>query len=200
MIQDEAFSFDSLSKSDSPRVIFRGIWGSHAYGTSTPESDRDTVGVFVVEPERYLAICNPVSQVADDRNDNRFYSLKNYLELAASANPNILDSLFLPDDCVVRTTECWRMLQDRRNIFVSRQASRTYCEYAMAQIKKARGCNKRVHNPRPKEPPAPEEFCRVLPVDSPGMPGRPVPLADAGIDLARCHVAAVESSSDMYRR
>ena len=192
-------SFEKLLSPASDRVIFRGIWGSYAYGTNTPESDRDTIGVFMMEQHHYLAIGDPVRQIADAGNDNRFYTLKNYLELAANANPNIRVSLFLPPDCILKTTVYWQMLQAQRRIFVSRQASRTYCEYAMSQIKKARGCNKRVHNPQPEEPPTEEGFCRVLLLNSSGMPGRPLTLADAGIDLKHCHVSAVENASELYR-
>jgi len=194
-----AITFDRLTDSASERVIFRGVWGSHAYGTNTPESDRDTIGVFMMELNHYLAIGEPVTQIADARNDNRFYALKNYLELAANANPNILDSLFLPEDCVLKTSAYWQLLQLQRKIFVSRQASKTYCEYAMSQIKKARGCNKRVHNPQPEEPPTEEGFCRVLLPNASGMPGRPLTLADTGIDLKHCHVSAVENASELYR-
>ena len=109
-------SFEKLLSPASDRVIFRGIWGSYAYGTNTPESDRDTIGVFMMERHHYLAIGDPVRQIADTGNDNRFYTLKNYLELAANANPNILDSLFLPPDCILKTTVYWQMLQERRRI------------------------------------------------------------------------------------
>ena len=64
-------SFEKLLSSTSDRVIFRGIWGSHAYGTNTPESDRDTIGVFMMEQRHYLAIGDPVRQIADTGNDNR---------------------------------------------------------------------------------------------------------------------------------
>ena len=73
-------SFEKLLSPASDRVIFRGIWGSYAYGTNTPESDRDTIGVFMMERHHYLAIGDPVRQIADTGNDNRFYTLKNYLE------------------------------------------------------------------------------------------------------------------------
>lgn len=53
-------SFEKLLSPTSDRVIFRGIWGSHAYGTNTPESDRDTIGVFMMEQRHYLAIGDPV--------------------------------------------------------------------------------------------------------------------------------------------
>ena len=119
-------SFEKLLSPTSDRVIFRAIWGSYAYGTNTPESDRDTIGVFMMERHHYLAIGDPVRQIADTGNDNRFYTLKNYLELAANANPNILDSLFLPPDCILKTTVYWQMLQEQRRIFVPvRQARPT---------------------------------------------------------------------------
>ena len=68
-------SFEKLLSPASDRVIFRGIWGSYAYGTNTPESDRDTIGVFMMERHHYLAIGDPVRQIADTGNDNRFYTL-----------------------------------------------------------------------------------------------------------------------------
>ena len=81
------------------------------------------------------------------------------------------------------------MLQQHRNIFVSRQASKTYCEYALSQIKKARGCNKRVHNPQPIEAPSAEGFCRFIPPNQAayrtGWQRRPPSC---------CHVAALENS------
>ncbi len=192
-------SFNALQNDTSGRVIFRGIWGSHAFGTATPESDIDTLGVYVLETERYLSLLENPAQVADERSDNRFYSLRNFLELAADANPNILDALYLPQDCVTVTSPYWEMLQKKRSIFLSRKVCRTYCDYAMGQIKKARGCNKRIHNPQPEEPPSPEDFCFVLATSPSGMPMRPVQLKESGIRLERCHAAALENSGELYR-
>ena len=53
-------SFEELLSPTSDRMIFRGIWGSHAYGTNTPESDRDTIVVFMMEQRHYLAIGDQV--------------------------------------------------------------------------------------------------------------------------------------------
>jgi len=193
------FSFQSLQDKHHEHVIFRGVWGSFAYGTNTPESDRDTIGIFILPKDRYLALEGTPAQISDATNDNRFYSLRNYCELAANANPNILDSLFLPHDCVLHSSLYWDMLQQYRNIFVSKLAGRTYCEYALSQIKKARGCNKRVHNPQPLEAPEAKNFCRIIPFRAGGMPGRPINLNDACISLTRCHVAALENSSELFR-
>ena len=192
-------SFDSLHDDASGMVIFRGVWGSHAFGTATPESDTDTLGVYVLRPEAYLSLIEPPQQIADERNDNRFYSLRNFLGLAANANPNILDALHLPQDCVLASTPYWEMVQAKRSMFLSRKVCQTYCDYAMGQIKKARGCNKRIHNPQPEEPPTPEDFCFALMTDPSGRPARPVPLKASGIRLERCHAAALENSGELYR-
>ena len=193
-------TFENLLTSENYRVIFRTVWGSHAYGTNTPSSDRDTMGVFVMEKSHYLTASEPIKQLSDERNDNRFYALKNFLEMAGNANPNILDSLFTPHDCVLQMTPYWEKLQAHRNLFVSKLASKSYCEYAFSQIKKAKGCNKRVHNPQPVELPMAEDFCKFIPLNSDAaMPGRPVDLKSANINLSEYHVSAVENSAELFR-
>ncbi len=153
----------------------------------------------MLESDAYLALVEPPAQVADPRNDNRYYSLRNFLALAASANPNILDALFLPPDCVLTATPAWKTIQENRSIFLSRKVCDTYCDYAMGQIRKARGCNKRVHNPQPEEPPTAEDFCFILQASPDGMPARPIPLKKSGICLSHCHAAALECTNEIYR-
>lgn len=68
-------SYDTLQNDTMGRVIFRGIWGSHAFGTATPESDIDTLGVYMLETKTYLSLPETPTQVSDAHNDNRFYSL-----------------------------------------------------------------------------------------------------------------------------
>ncbi len=192
--------YETLRTEESGRLIFEGVWGSHAYGTSTPESDEDSIGVYVLDCSAYLSLSPVPEQLSDVKHDHNFYSLKNYLKLAANANPNILDSLFLPNDCVIKSTAYWTYLQEHRESFISQQACQTYCEYALAQIKKAKGCNKRVHNPQPVQLPTEEDFCRVVITSNTGsLSLRPVSLDKAQINLKECHVAAVEKSSEVYR-
>ena len=193
-------TLQQLLSGEKSRVIFHAVCGSRAYGTDTPASDLDTMGVFIMEMRHYLTAAEPLKQLSDARNDNRFYTLKNFMEMAANANPNIIDLLFVPDDCVLITTPYWVKLREHRDIFISQLAGKSYCEYALSQIRKAKGCNKRVHNPQPLEPPVAEDFCRFIPFDgSVAVPGRPVDLKSAGVDLSKFHVAAVENSVGLYR-
>ena len=128
--------------------------------------------------------------------------LRGFLELAATANPNIVELLFMPKDCVVQRTSLGERLVANRELFISKKAYETHIGYAHSQIKRARGRNKWVNNPQPEEPPSRDDFCRIIPArgclhrqiapslsaDSPGGDGSPLggmPLRDVGA-LPRC--------------
>jgi hypothetical protein len=88
-------------------------------------------------------------------------------------------------------------------MFITRQCAETHAGYAMSQIKKARGQNKWVNNPKPAAAPAKEEFCFIIPWD-PGRaqdaaPVRPVPLGVIGWKLAEYHAARLEHARDTFR-
>ena len=59
------YEFAVLDKADTPAVIFRGIVGSHAYGTANAASDTDVRGVFVVPSCEYVRLSPLPKQVSD---------------------------------------------------------------------------------------------------------------------------------------
>ena len=183
------YSFQTLHSDGGARVIFRGVVGSRAYGTDRPESDEDIRGVFLVPPLEYALLAAPPEQVADERNDRVYYSLRRFAGLAAASNPNALELFWLPPDCIRLDTPRFARLRENRKLFLSRRAVDTHIGYALAQIKKARGCNKRVWNPQPEEPPRPEAFCRVVLGAEGGEPRSP---SEAGIDLATCRITRID--------
>lgn len=85
-------------------ILFECIAGSRAYGTANANSDEDTRGVFAVPASEYLKLERPLDQVSDQRGDVVYFSLRRVIELLTQANPNILELLFMPDDCVLRTS------------------------------------------------------------------------------------------------
>ncbi len=184
------YAFGQLDGSENPAVIFRGIVGSRAYGTATPESDTDLRGVFVVPSAEYVSLTPPPKQVADAKNDRTYYSLLRFCELASEANPTALEMLYLPDDCILKMTSAFKLLRSERGIFIARRAVDSHLGYAVSQIKKARGCNKRVWNPWPEAPPSPEDYC-VFIADA---RKRPQPLKEAGVNLIQCKAAPVAKS------
>ena len=84
---------------DKGLIIFEAIMGSQAYGTNTPESDTDIRGVFVQPLEDALKY-GYVEQVSDETNDITFYELGRFIDLLIGNNPNILELLAAPKDCV----------------------------------------------------------------------------------------------------
>lgn len=184
-------------------ILLECIAGSRAYGTANANSDEDTRGIFAVPSGEYLNLDRPPDQVSDERGNVVYYSLRRVIELLTQANPNILELLFMPDDCVLKTSPEMQQLIAARDIFVSKQCADTHAGYAMSQIKKARGQNKWINNPKPPQPPSKEDFCHVIPwhstTDSGNLPSRPVPLRTIGWDLTEYHAARLEHARDTYR-
>ena len=189
-------------------LLFETVVGSQAYGLAGPGSDRDVKGVYVEPREALLCLEPPAAQVELDRGTVVYYALRRFLALALTANPNIIELLFMPADCVLQVDSAFEAVLRERKQFITRQAYATHVRYAEAQIRKARGRNKWINNPQPEAPPQLEQFCRVIPmapasvsagVRAGSMPLRPVALAESGVRLEYCHVAAVEQSRELYR-
>lgn len=190
------YSLKTLMMEENPTVVFRGIAGSHAYGTNNAQSDVDIRGVFVVPSGEYVRLTPPPKQVLDERNDITYYSLLRFCELLLSANPTALEMLYLPKECVLKTSAIYELLRSRREIFVTQKAVDSHLGYSISQIRKARGCNKRVWNPMPEEPPAPTDYCFVVE----DAKGRPVAVSKSGVDLRNCKVAELGkgAASDVF--
>lgn len=177
-------------------VIFRGIWGSRAFGTALPGSDTDIRGVFVPPPGQYATLAGVPEQVSADRNNTVYYAVRRFCELLSQANPSVLELLWLPSGCILKRTPAWDLLVENRSLFITRRAVASHSGYAAAQIKKARGANKRVWNPQPVAPPAPEDHCAWIP----DARGPALPLSAAGVDFSRCKMARLSrgTSADLF--
>jgi predicted nucleotidyltransferase len=141
-------TLDDLLSNFRQHVLFSCVAGSRAYGTHGHESDEDIRGVYAVPADRHLELDPPAPQLADERQNVVYFALRRFVELLASANPNLLELLFMPSDCVQAcTAEMDKMIRSR-HIFITRECGDTHIGYAMSQIKKARGQNKWVNQPR----------------------------------------------------
>lgn len=90
------------------KLIVQIKFGSHLYGTSTPQSDLDIKGVYLPDARDILLqrVKPMISEsrpkahgeknTADDV-DNEAYSLQRYLEFLAQGQTVVLDMLFAPD-------------------------------------------------------------------------------------------------------
>lgn len=202
---------------ESNRIIYEIVAGSHAYGLNTPESDIDIRGFYINPPESYLGLQEPSKQISDKKNDITYYSLKRAFERLMTANPNMIELLWIPNDCIKIKNPIMDKLISHRHLFISKKCYHTHSGYAYAQIKKAKGKNKKVHNPQPETMPKKEDFCWVI-LDwceyvlemqpsnfndflssTEHFPYRPIHLSKVNINLNEFHVAALEHTSNVYR-
>ncbi len=107
----------------------------------------DYRGIYRLPIDSYLSIDTPAQEIADTTQDMKYYELKKYLKLAADTNPNILEVLFLSDkNKITFKNEIYDVLLEHRNLFVTKRAYYTYSGYAYAQVKRAKGLNKKVNS------------------------------------------------------
>ena len=174
-------------------ILFECISGSKAFGLDTPESDTDIRGVFILPKEKFYGFSGP-DQVANDTNDIVFFELKKFMGLLSRNNPNILEMLYTPDDCLIYEHPLFAEI--RRNNFLSKLCRNTFVKYAMSQIKKARGLNKKMVNPMPLERRSILEFCHVT-VNEGSQP-LTTWIKEQGIDQWDCGLKPVPCFPDTF--
>jgi hypothetical protein len=123
-------------------ILYEVISGSIAYGTNLPSSDEDRRYVYIL-PIDYILSGNIIEQVNDDTNDVVGYELGRFLNLISSANPNLLELLNMPEDCVVYKNPVFDLILDNKSKFLTKKCKNSFAGYAHAQIQKAKGQDKK---------------------------------------------------------
>jgi predicted nucleotidyltransferase len=125
--------------------------GSHLFGTNTPESDLDFVGVFMPCSEQIFGFetcgtvdMNTVAKDGSGRNtaeaiDYSLHEFRKFAKLALENNPNILHLIFAnPENVLVADPEFGQPILDRAGLFPHRGAHHRFVAYAHAQLHKMR--------------------------------------------------------------
>ena len=147
-------------------ILFEALSGSRAYGTNidTPEytSDFDYRGVFIM-PEEHVLGFGYVEQISDEMNDITFYEVGRFLQLLESNNPNMLELLNVPEECMIYKHPFFDYILEHKEEFITKQCRNSIAGYARQQIKKATGLNKKqnweAEEVKPKDI---LDFCYVL--------------------------------------
>jgi len=174
-------------------LLIDAMSGSHAYGTSTPESDQDFRGVFAL-PASFHAGLESLEQVSDEKHDQQFYELTRFFHLLAKNNPTALELLYTPSDCIRYKHPAFDLIP--RDLFLSKLCEQSFAGYAVAQIKKAKGLNKKIVNPQPKERKHFREYCYILQ----GQGAQPLQdwLAARRLQEEDCGLVAVDHAIGTY--
>lgn len=137
-------------------IIFECISGSHAYGLNTPESDTDYRGICI-PPEDYFLGVYSFDQHEQKDPDRTIFNIKKFVNLAIENNPNILEFLYMPEDCIIKTTEIWERFVKNRALFLSKKVKFTYAGYAYSQLRRIKSHKSWLLNP-PDHKPERKEF------------------------------------------
>jgi len=140
-------------------LLFECISGSKAYGLNTARSDTDLKGVYYLPKAQFYGL-DHVTQISNESNDEVYYELGRFVELLIKNNPNILEVLASPNDCVLYKHPIMNRLHIR--MFLSKLCKETFAGYALTQIKKASGYKKKIINPVDAERKTVLDFCFIL--------------------------------------
>jgi hypothetical protein len=139
-------------------LIFECISGSKAYGLDTPSSDTDIRGVFILPKNEFYSL-DYVGQVNNATNDICFYEIKKFIELLFKNNPNILEMLYTDKEFILYKHSIFDNIKPE--YFLSKLCKETFAGYAMTQMKKAKGLNKKIFKPFSEERKNLISFCFV---------------------------------------
>lgn len=140
-------------------LLFEVISGSKSFGLDTPASDTDIKGVYYLPKDQFFGL-EYIPQISNETNDEVYYEIGRFVELLIRNNPNILEILATPDDCILYKHPLMEQLKIED--FLSKLCKDSFAGYAVTQIKKARGLKKKIVNPMPEEKKSLLDFCYIL--------------------------------------
>ena len=133
--------------------------GSVAYGVSDDLSDYDVNGFYIPAADKLFPHlnghllgfdadpkcpkCYQNHHVFDNGReyDLNIYSITQYFKLCLDNNPNMVDTLYTPRECVLHSTAVSEMVRERRDLFLHKKCWPKYKGYAYQQLHKMRGKN-----------------------------------------------------------
>ncbi len=135
-------------------VMYETIMGSTAYGCNTTSSDYDMIaycippkdivfphmaGViqgFGRQQQKFVCYQQHHVQTEQREYDLNCYNIVHWFNLVMDNNPNMVDSLFVPRECITHTGRVGEMVREKRHMFLHKGSWYRYKGYAYAQLNK----------------------------------------------------------------
>lgn len=127
------------------KLIVKMKFGSHLYGTDTPDSDVDYKGVFLPTQKEILLNRIPKCRsfsTGDDRSknnpddvDEEIYSLHYFLKLACDGQTVAIDMLHAPEQMLIESSDIWRSIVSQKHRFYTKNLN-SFVHYARRQASK----------------------------------------------------------------
>jgi len=128
------------------KILFKCRFGSHLYGTDTPDSDIDIKGVYLpsfedvvlgrIKKSIYLNTkVDANAKNTKDDVDEEYYSLQHFLELICKGETFAFDMLHCNKENTLASSAEWGFIQRNRELFYSKDMT-AFTEYALRQTAK----------------------------------------------------------------
>lgn len=134
------------------------IMGSQAYATNQDDSDWDIYGWCIPHKEtifphlagEIFGFGNQVKRFdqwqqhhiedksARKQYDFTVFNIIKYFQLVMENNPNMIDSLFVPQHCIIHSSRLGEMVRENRKLFLHKGCWHKFKGYAYSQIHKAK--------------------------------------------------------------
>lgn len=118
------------------KVLFETLFGSHIYGTNTPNSDLDYKGIFMQEVREIIAgqkrdsevSCSKVKKGLGIRNtkddiDREFKELRKFIADALDGQTYAIDLLYSPSKLWTQSSPEWEFIVANRDKFLSKRVN-----------------------------------------------------------------------------
>jgi len=147
-------------------TVFLAVVGSNAYGTATDTSDFDIFGIAIPKKESVFPHLAGVIQgfgtqieqfnqwpLKSEKSkcfdpdalggkgreyDFTIHNIVKYFQLCMENNANCLDTLFVPYECILHSTQVGNMIRENRKLFLSKECLVKFKGYAFGQMHKMR--------------------------------------------------------------
>lgn len=174
-------------------ILFQAISGSRSFGLATENSDTDIKGVYYLPKEDFFGL-NYIPQISNETNDITYYEIGRLVELLQKNNPNILEIVASPEDCIQYKNPLMDLLKPED--FLSKLCKDTFAGYAISQIKKAKGLNKKILNPIDKKRKSILDFCYIL--QNNGSVPLKKWLSENGKTQEKCGLVNIDNTKGMF--
>lgn len=146
-------------------LLVKHYAGSIAYGTNLPSSDTDFRGIYCDPPRGIVTPWTPArtEQWSDPtEEDTVITELHKYMIGYVDGSPNVLETLWVDRNDIVSGSDVYDYLRSMAPNLLSKKLRYTFGGYALGQMKRIKGHNKWINNPKDVTPPLRQDYFKMI--------------------------------------